>query len=156
MNLGTYTSLLSRVLLVVICLFGCFPASAYSQDAEKTKPKAETGRKRATIKPLTKEQQDRLLKKRLDGVMGNSFRQFSNMFLVMSRINLPYGVGLMTPSKEIEDTELQTVFPGFYKPTLREYLDAIALQTKSQWKYDPTSKYLQSEVNWPRGGLGDF
>jgi hypothetical protein len=38
------------------------------------------------------------------------------------------------------------VFPGFYKPTLQEYLDAIALQTKSRWKYDPTSKYFQSEV----------
>lgn len=146
MKLGKYVSLFSRAVLVAIPLVGCFPASAYSQDAEKTKPKAETGRKPATIKPLTKEQQNDLLKKRLDGGMGNSFRQFSNMFLVMSRINLSYGVGLMTPSQEIADSELQPVFPGFYKPTLQEYLDAIALQTKSQWKYDPTSKYFQSEV----------
>jgi len=146
MKLGKYMSLLSRVVLIAICLFGCFPASAYSQDAEKTKPKTETGKQPVRIQPLTKEQQDKLLNERLDGGMGNSFRQFSNQFLAMSRINLSYGVGLMTPSQEVADAELQTEFPTFYKPTLREYLDVIALQTKSKWKYDPTSKYFHSEV----------
>ena len=53
MKLGKYISLFSQVVLVGIPLSGCFPASAYSQDAEKTKLKAETGRKPATIKPLT-------------------------------------------------------------------------------------------------------
>jgi len=144
--MGASSSLFSRVLLVAIPLIGCFPASAYSQDAEKTKPKAETGSKRATIKPLTKEQQNDLLKKRLNGGMGDSFRLFSNRFLVTSRVDLSYGVGLMTPSQEIADTELRPVFPGFHKPTLEEYLDAIALQTKSRSKYDRTSKYFQSEV----------
>jgi hypothetical protein len=147
MKLGkSIISLFSGIVLVAISLIGCFPASAYSQDAEKAKPKAETSRQPVRIKPLTKERQDHLLKERLDGGMGNSFRQFSNKFLVMSRINLSYGVGLMTPSQEIADTELQSVFPGFYRPTLREYLDAIALQTKSRWKYDSTSKYFHSEV----------
>ena len=32
------------------------------------------------------------------------------------------------------------------RPTLREFLDTIALQTSSQWKYDPSDKYLHSEV----------
>jgi hypothetical protein len=29
---------------------------------------------------------------------------------------------------------------------LREFLDAIALQTTSEWKYDPSSKYVKNEV----------
>jgi hypothetical protein len=132
--------------LLAIFLLGFIPASDNSQVDEKAKPKSETGKQSVRIQPLTKDQQANLLNERLVGGMGNSFRQFSNQFLAMSRINLSYGVGLMTPSQEIADMELQTVFPGFYKPTLREYLDVIALQTKSQWKYYPTSKYFHSEV----------
>jgi hypothetical protein len=75
----------------------------------------------------------------------------------MSRINLPCGVGLMTSSKAIAKAELQPVFPKFYRPTLREFLDAIALQTFSQWKYDPTSKYAESEGSKnPVGDLAIF
>ncbi|MFH1022858.1 MAG: hypothetical protein V1809_05675 [Planctomycetota bacterium] len=111
----------------------------------KPAPKADS-HPPVLVKPLAKEQQDKLLQGRLDGGMENSFRQFSNMFLVMSRMKLAYGVGLMTSSPEIANTELHTVFPEFYKPTLREFLDMIALQTSSTWKYDPTSKYFESDV----------
>ncbi|HXT60303.1 MAG TPA: hypothetical protein VN699_16800 [Pirellulales bacterium] len=52
----------------------------------------------------------------------------------------------MSPSKEIGQSQLQPAFPQTYQPTLRELLDAIALQTSSQWKYDPSSKYLKSDV----------
>ena len=75
----------------------------------------------------------------------------------MSRINLPYGIGLITSSKEISNAELHPVFPESYKPTLREFLDAIALQTSLEWKYDPTSKYFKSEVeSGPVEGLAIF
>jgi hypothetical protein len=122
----------------------------------KTTVKSET-RPPAYIKPLTDEQQEKLLSERLDGGMGNSFRQFSNMFLAMSRINLPYGIGLMTSSQEISNAQLHTVFPESYKPTLRELLDVIALQTSSEWKYDPTSKYFKSEVeSGPVEGVAIF
>ncbi len=136
----------------------CSPSPADPQGPGETKPADEAGKRpSAFLKPLTKEQQDKLLKERLDGGMGGSFSQFSNMFLVMSRIKLPYGVGLMTSSREIAKTELQRVFPEFYKPTLREFLDAIALQTSSEWKYDPTSKYFQSDVeSGPVEGLAMF
>ena len=139
MKFGNGVYVLFGILATAGFFNACFTPSAQCQETENAKTKA-------SIKPLTKEQQEHLLKQRLSGGMGNTFRQFTNQFLVMSRINLPYGVGLMTPSKEIASTELQPVYPQFYKPTLREFLDVIALQTKAQWKYDPTSKYFHSEV----------
>ena len=110
-------------------------------------PKAVASKVEARVVPLTEDQLKRLLQSRLDGGMGNSFQQFANMFLVSSRINLGPGVALVTPSKEIAKTELQSPFPNFYQPTLREFLDAIALQTSSAWKYDPTGKYFESKVD---------
>ena len=138
-------------LLAISGVFGAFSTpSAWCQDTEKAKSKA-------VIEPLTKEQQEVLLKQRISGGMGYTFRQFSNQFLAMSRIELRYGIGLMTASKEISGTELQPVYPQFYTPTLRELLDVIALQTKSQWKYDPTSKYFHSELeNGPVKDLAIF
>ena len=97
------------------------------------------------IETLTNEQQAGLLGARLDGGMGFTFGQFANMFLATSRIHLEFGVGLMTSSREISGTTLQSPFPRSYKPTLREFLDAIALQTFSEWKYDPSSKYVKTE-----------
>ena len=90
--------------------------------------------------------------------MGNSFRQFANVFLVSSRIHLETGVGLMTEYDEIANAPLQSPFPSSYQPTLRELLDAIALQTFSQWKYDASSKYFSSEVphKAPVEGLAIF
>ncbi|HJT30630.1 MAG TPA: hypothetical protein VJ783_01090 [Pirellulales bacterium] len=79
--------------------------------------------------------------------MGPNFNDFAKMFLVTSRFNLDYGVGLMTPSKAIAKRPLVSPYPSSYKPTLRELLDAIALQTFSQWKYDPSSKYFDSDVH---------
>jgi hypothetical protein len=111
-----------------------------------------------TIRPLTADEQQKLLNTRLDGGMGNTFGQFANMFLVSSRINLGAGIGLMAASKEIAQTPLQSPFPPNYKPTLREFLDAIALQTSSQWAYDPSGKYIQSEIkrDQPVEGLAIF
>ncbi len=110
------------------------------------------------IAPLTAEQQERLLGARLTGEMQYSFRQFANMFIVLSQLDLGCCVGLMTSSQEIADTKLQSPFPRFYKPTLREFLDALALQTFSQWKYDPTSKYFRSidKQESPVNGLAIF
>ena len=112
----------------------------------------------STIKPLTAEQQEQLLGARLDGGMGYSFARFANWFLVSSRIHFGTGVGLMTSDKEVAELPLQSPFPESYKPTLREFLDAIALQTFSEWKYDPSSKYLKSEVDHeaPVEGLAIF
>src|SRR5205085_11129590 len=60
-------------------------------------------------------------------------------------IHLGTGIGLMTSDTEIAELPLQSPFPASYQPTLREFLDAIALQTFSEWKYDPSNKYLKTE-----------
>ena len=101
----------------------------------------------AALKPLTEAEQEHLLRARCDGRMAGTFGQVANMFLVFSRIQLGAGVGLMTESREIAEATLQPVFPTSYSPTLREFLDAIALQTSSEWKYDPSSKYFESDVD---------
>ena len=148
----------TRVAFLVASVVVCFPALVVGQaPKESTSGTPPAARPPAFLKPLSQEQQDSVLKERLDGGMGNTFRQFSNMFLVMSRINLPYGIGLMTSSQEIANAELQSVFPAFYKPTLREFLDVIALQTSSEWRYDPSSKYFKSDVeSGPVEGLAIF
>lgn len=99
------------------------------------------------VKPLTAEQQDRLLNARLNGGMGYSFSQFANMFLVSSRIKFGTGIGLMTSSAEIAEAPLQSPFPENYKPTLRQFLDTIALQTSSDWEYDPSGKFIQGDFD---------
>ena len=100
-----------------------------------------------TVIPLTKSEQNKLLRRRLDGQMGLPFKAFANMFIVKSNLQgLGYTVGLMADSKTIADADLTSPFPEFYKPRLDEFLDAIALQTKSQWKYDPTDKYVRSDA----------
>ena len=81
--------------------------------------------------------------------MQHTFGQFANMFLVMSHLNLSHGVGLMSKSRDIAKIELQSPFPQFYHPTLREFLDAIALQTFSEWQHDPTGQFITSEVEIP-------
>lgn len=76
--------------------------------------------------------------------MGSTFAQFANMFLAKSQFDLPVAVGLSTPADSVAAMELMTVFPSNYRPTLKEFLDAIALQTKTEWKYVTESASLRS------------
>jgi len=103
----------------------------------------------ATLAVLTDEELKKLLGYRLGGEMGGTLAQFANMFMVTSRLRIGTGVGLMTESSRISKSELQSPFPESYHPTLRELLDAIALQTFSDWKYETTSKYFKSDVKEP-------
>lgn len=100
----------------------------------------------AAVKQLSKEDVDKLLAERLDGGMGYSFKQFANMFFVSSHLAFGKSVGLVSSSEKISKTILQSPFPRTYRPTLREFLDAIALQTSSQWKYNPTGKYMRNKI----------
>jgi hypothetical protein len=80
---------------------------------------------------LTSEQQKDLLSRRLpSGAITGTFGTFGS-FLYAG-----LDVAIHTDDKEIGDTELHSPFPDFYKPTFKELLDTIALQTKSSWKYD--------------------
>ena len=89
---------------------------------------------------------EKLLGRRIGGGLGESFRGFSNMFFVQSRIKLGSGVGLMTSDKEIMQKNLMPVFPEAYQPTLRELLDAIAVQTSSSWKHDTSGEYVEKGI----------
>lgn len=109
------------------------------------KPTQNADAARVEVRPLTAEQMQRLLSIRLNGGMGASFSQFANQFLVASRIQMGVGIGLMTPDPEIAEMLLRSPFPSTYEPTLHEFLDALALQTFSQWKYDPTNQYVRKQ-----------
>src|SRR5262249_575814 len=103
----------------------------------------------SSIVPLTAEQLDELLGSRLDAGMQGTFSQFANMFFVASRISLPKAVALATPSERVSEAELMSPFPSTYQPTLREFLDSIAMQTLSEWKYDPTDQYVDQDSEPP-------
>jgi hypothetical protein len=102
--------------------------------------------KPVAVKPLDKQQQEKLLTTRLHGGIDSVFDRCSRLFLLSSRMEMPCGVAMMTSSEAIARTKLHPVFPAFYRPTLREYLDAVALQASSEWRYDPTSKFFKNDI----------
>ena len=99
--------------------------------------------------PLSDTQLSALLAERLDGSMGGAFAQFANMFLVRSHLDLTHGIVLSTSDDSVAEAELMSVFPRAYQPTLREFLDAIALQTHTRWQYVTESPTLQSSSDEP-------
>ena len=117
---------------------------------ESTKPsgteKEEKHDKKVPLKILAPAELDQILQQRLKGGLGDDFKQFANMFFVRSGMDMGCYVGLSCADDEIAETELQPVFPEFYKPTLRELLDAIALQTSSTWSYRKEDQFLGSKV----------
>jgi hypothetical protein len=106
--------------------------------------------------PLSDTQLVSLLAERLDGSMGDTFAQFANMFLVRSHLDLTHGIVLSTPDDSVAEAELMSVFPRAYQPTLREFLDAIALQTHTRWQYVTESPTLQSSSSEPVKGVACF
>lgn len=123
-------------------------ASTGAEDESAKAPSEETKAKKSVKVPLrmlTPAELDKLLARRLDGSLGYEFRQFSNMFFVKSHIDLGNEVALSTANKEIAEYELQSPFPDSYKPTLRELLDAIALQTSSAWSYKKEHQFSYHE-----------
>jgi len=104
-------------LLILLALLG-FAAAGFAE----TKP----------VKALSEKEQAAFLSKRTSGSMLGSFDSFCSLLYAMSDVKIH------TNSKEINTTQLQTVAPAdFYKPTWRELFDMIAIQTRSEWKYDP-------------------
>jgi len=136
------------VLTMLLLLAGiCF-----AEDAGPKKESAKTGKakkeekldKKVPLVILNQKELDEVLQRRMQGGLSYDFKQFANMFFVSSRIGIGCSVALGTSEKEIADTELQPVFPDFYKPTMREILDSIALQTFSTWNYRKEDQFLSS------------
>jgi hypothetical protein len=85
---------------------------------------------------LNAEQQEKFLARRLpSGVITGTFATFGS-FLYAA-----LDIAIHTNDKEIGETELHSPFPDFYKPTVKELLATIALQTKSSCAYDPQTGY---------------
>jgi hypothetical protein len=86
--------------------------------------------------PLTNEQQSKFVARRLpSGTITGTFGAFGS-FLYAA-----LDIAIHTNDKDIGNTELHSPFPDFYKPTIREMLDTIAVQTKSSWSYDSHDDY---------------
>lgn len=125
------------------------PPKKESDKPDETE-KGEKLDKKVPLKVLSPAELDKLLQDRLNGSLSYSAKQFANMFFVRSRIDMGCSVALSFDDAEIAETELQSVFPEFYQPTLRELLDTIALQTFSTWSYRKEDQFLASkEENMP-------
>ena len=85
---------------------------------------------------LNSKQQEEFLARRLpSGVITGTFSTFGSLLYAA------LDIAVHTSDKEIGETELHSPFPDFYKPTVKELLAAIALQTKSSWVYDSQTTY---------------
>lgn len=86
--------------------------------------------------PLNAEEQKKFLAQRLpSGAVIGTFSAYGS-FLYAA-----LDIAIHTNDAVIAETELHPPFPEFYKPTVKELLDAIALQTKSSWVYDSKTVY---------------
>ena len=85
---------------------------------------------------LDAKQQEKFLSRRLEsGVITGTFSAYGSfMYAALD-------IAIHTNDKEVAETELHSPFPEFYKPTVKEMLTTIALQTKSSWAYDPKTDY---------------
>lgn len=100
---------------------------------------------KVSVEPLTTKEQSSLLAHRINGALGGTFERFANMFVVSSSISTGTTIGLVTESSEIENSSFNPAFPTSYKPTIREFLEAIATQTGSSWSYDPSGKFIHTD-----------
>jgi hypothetical protein len=91
--------------------------------------------------PLTAAEVEQLLAKRVPREMGVSFNHFAGMYLLPIQEKSGLAISLKTNSAAIAKTRLRSPFPLFYRPTLRQFLDEIAWQTRSGWKYDSNEKF---------------
>jgi len=138
----------ATLLLCSACIGFCQDKPSKKEPAQPAGTgKEEKSEKKAPLKVLGAAELEQMLQHRLNGSLGHEFKQFANMFFVRSNLDIGRCVGLSTHDGDIASTELQPVFPDFYKPTLRELLDAIALQTSSAWSYRKQDQFILSEVD---------
>lgn len=87
-------------------------------------------------KALSSDEQNKLLARRLQsGVITGNFGSYASLIFGVTNI------AIHTNDGQIGESELHSPFPTFYKPTIRELFDTIAMQTGSSWTYDPKTDY---------------
>ena len=115
MNRKTVSVIVACILLTVLCI------------------SVVSSQQRTALNP---EQQKKFLARRLpSGVITGTFAAFGSLLFAMQDI------AIHTNDQEIGATELHSPFPDFYKPTVKELLNTIALQSKSSWIYDSKTDY---------------
>jgi hypothetical protein len=88
------------------------------------------------VTPLTEKQQKELLSGRMQsGAITGTFDSYTSFLFAFTEI------AMHTEDGAINSTRLNSPFPAFYKPTLRQLFDTIALQTGSSWKYEAQRNY---------------
>jgi hypothetical protein len=99
------------------------------------------------LKMLPQPAIEKLLAGRLNGFLAPNqpFVDFMSEFFVRSKLDLNMSIGVASKSAQINAAVLEPAFPANYKPTLRELLDAIALQTNSKWSYEESAQVVPTE-----------
>lgn len=108
---------------------GAFAATPDGSDLAKTRTTEADSK-------LNDEQLAKVLEQRVPGGLGVPFSRLAKMALTSKTGKQ---ISLVTKSDKISKTMLRSNFPGFYKPTLKEFFEAIALQSFSEWKYDASN-----------------
>jgi hypothetical protein len=128
-------------IVCIAVLLGLSLGPAFGEDAKKAADVRKT-----PLQVISPEEQTKLLARRLDGSLDGSFGVFANMFMVRSQVDLGVCLALRGMTSELNNAKLQPVFPDFYKPTLKELLDTIALQTSSSWSYRKEDQFATTSV----------
>ncbi|MGD9682503.1 MAG: hypothetical protein AB7W16_15055 [Candidatus Obscuribacterales bacterium] len=133
--------------LSIILGLAASPVSASDQSEKKPENEENPEPKfnhRRKIKVLEPSELDKLLKQRINGQLGLNFGSFANMFFIQSKIETDVLFALSCDEPEMSRMPLEPGFPSTYKPTVTEFLDALALETNSRWVYDEKYQYARS------------
>jgi hypothetical protein len=96
------------------------------------------------VKVLSESELAALLNQRINSTFSGPFGPFANMFFVRSNLETGTSIGLTTASARVGQMPLTPAFPRDYKCTLRELLDAIAMQIDTNWKYSPKDQIMRN------------
>ena len=124
------------------------PVSAEKEFEENSRLETIKPRKnfKAKLVKLNPQELDSLLQKRIKFNTQGIFMNFAGKFAALSALQCDYCLFLTTDSDKIKTTKLVSVYPEFYKPTLQEFLDNVAAQTKATWEHTSDEKKLDSEI----------
>lgn len=138
---------LSLIGFSTLALAAAAPASAQVRfEAHKDPVAKAPATFKKPIKSLSEDELQRFLNQRIEGrISGSKFGPFANMYFVMSKIDCGTCIGLATDEEDISQADLEPAWPSTYQPTVREFLDALALQSDSRWVYEKQYQVARSE-----------
>lgn len=133
--------------LATLALPGSLPAQARPLEALAQKVSENPAPKSKKVKALSPFELNQVYGRRMVAELGCPFYQFSKIFIVSSPLKLKYSVLLGSQSPIILSKPLMNFYPNFYRPTFKEILDQIALQTGSSWHYQPNKEKYKAKLD---------